>query len=259
MKRTITKKDLHTGDIIENRAGERGVVILETDCIVYQGGGLDIIEEVFTDDLFVDGTDRSADIFKVYRDSDGCLGFNKLFGPDPIYVRKNDKHTRERAAELTDKHDGKKGKVTTLIMEPTFRSYHLSYIDPSKQDDHCHCMDLDFAMSEAPSMTALGQVKIDRTFIAIPGTDKLFFVYNKYQEERHLQKVKEGIMGCMREEEKDPIISIAEGNIAVHSRCLLVRRDDSGRITNLQEGDIDRAKPYMVKMKEKEVTGNRWF
>ena len=29
MKRNFTKKDLHTGDIIENRAGERGVVILE--------------------------------------------------------------------------------------------------------------------------------------------------------------------------------------------------------------------------------------
>jgi len=88
MEKDFTKKDLHTGDIIENRAGERGVVILETDCIVYQAGGLDILEEVFTEDLFVDGTDRSGDIFKVYHDTHGCLGFNKLFGLEPVFVRR---------------------------------------------------------------------------------------------------------------------------------------------------------------------------
>jgi len=53
MRRTFTKKDLHTGDIIETRNGERGVVILELDCILYQEGGLDIFEEVFTEDLYI--------------------------------------------------------------------------------------------------------------------------------------------------------------------------------------------------------------
>ena len=78
MKHTFSKKDLHTGDIVECRNGERGVVILETDCIVWQAGGLDILDEVYTDDLFIDGQERSADIFKVYHDTDGVLGFNIL-------------------------------------------------------------------------------------------------------------------------------------------------------------------------------------
>ena len=134
MKKDFTKKDLHTGDIIENRVGERGVVILENDCIVYQAGGLDIFEEVFTDDLFIDGSDRSGDIFKVYHDEDGRLGFNKLFGLEPVFVRKNDKRTRERAAELSDKHDRNKGKVTAVLLEPHFREYKKVSIDPSVKD-----------------------------------------------------------------------------------------------------------------------------
>lgn len=52
MKNTFTKKDLQTGDIIQARNGDRGVVILEKDCILYQKGGLDCLD-IFTEDLFV--------------------------------------------------------------------------------------------------------------------------------------------------------------------------------------------------------------
>ena len=62
MKQTFTKKDLLTGDIIEERNGERGVVILEKGCILYQAGGLDELD-IFTDDLFIDGPAREGDIF----------------------------------------------------------------------------------------------------------------------------------------------------------------------------------------------------
>ena len=185
MKRDFTKKDLHTGDIIENRAGERGVVILETDCIVYQAGGLDIFKEVFTDDLFVDGTDRSGDIMKVYHDDeDGCLGFNKLFGLEPVFVRRNDRRTRERAAELSEKHDPNKGMVTAVLLEPCYRKYGEIPVDPSVRKT---IGDIDMTMSEAPSMTAAGEIKIDRTFVPVPGVENLFLLYNKYQEERHLR------------------------------------------------------------------------
>lgn len=179
IKRYFTKKDLHTGDIIENRAGERGVVILETDCIVYQAGGLDIFGEVFTDDLFVDGTDRSGDIIKVYHDTDGRLGFNKLFGQEPVFVRKSDLRTRERTAGLSEKHDPNKGKVTAIVLELCYREYQEIPVDPSVRKA---IGDIDMTMSEAPSMTAAGQIKIDRTFVPVPAAQNLFLLYNKYQE-----------------------------------------------------------------------------
>ena len=247
MKKDFTKKDLHTGDIIENRAGERGVVILETDCIVYQAGGLDILEEVFTEDLFVDGTDRSGDIFKVYHDAHGCLGFNKLFGLEPVFVRRNDIRTRKRAAELSEKHDPNMGKVTAIVLEPCYREYQEISVDPSLRKA---VGDIDLTMSEAPSMTAAGQIKIDRTFVPIPAAENLFLLYNQYQEERHLQIIeKRRDSGHPRDE--SPVFAIPEENIAVHSRCLIVRMDDSGKIINLEKDDLKNAKKYMVRMKER--------
>ena len=247
MKRDFTKKDLHTGDIIENRAGERGVVILENDCIVYQAGGLDIFEEVFTDDLFVDGTDRSGDIFKVYHDTDGCLGFNKLFGLEPVFVRRNDIRTRERAAGLSEKHDPNKGVVTAIILEPCYRRYQEIPVDPSVRKA---IGDIDMTMSEAPSMTAAGEIKIDRTFVPVPGVENLFLLYNKYQEERHLRITeKHRVSGHPRDE--SPLFAIPEEDFAVHSRCLIIRKDDSGRIVNLEKDDLEKAKKYMVRMEER--------
>ena len=40
--------------------------------------------------------------------------------------------------------------------------------------------DIDLTMSEAPSMTAAGQIKIDRTFVSIPAAENLFLLYNQY-------------------------------------------------------------------------------
>lgn len=247
MKRDFTKKDLHTGDIIENRAGERGVVILETDCIVYQAGGLDIFEEVFTDDLFVDGTDRSGDIFKVYHDTDGRLGFNKLFGLEPVFVRRNDKRTRERAAGLSEKHDPNKGMVTAIVLEPCYRKYQEILVDPSLKKA---IGDIDLAMSEAPSMTAAGQIKIDRTFVPVPAAENLFLLYNKYQEEWHLQ-INEKHRNSGHSRDESPVFAIPEENFAVHSCCLIVRKDDSGRIVNLEKDDLEKAKKYMERMEER--------
>lgn len=248
MKRIFTKKDLHTGDIIENRDGEKGVVILENDCIVYQAGGLDIFEEVFTDDLFVDGTDRSGDIMKVYHDDeDGCLGFNKLFGLEPVFVRRNDKRTRERAAELSEKHDPNKGMVTAIILEPFYRKYGEIPVDPSVRKA---IEDIDMAMSEAPSMTAAGEIKIDRTFVPFPDAENLFLLYNQYQEEWNLQIAEEHRRsGHARDD--GAVFAIPEEGIAVHSRCLIVRKDDSGRIVDLEKDDLEKAKKYMVRMEER--------
>lgn len=246
MKRDFTKKDLHTGDIIENRAGERGVVILETDCIVYQAGGLDIFEEVFTEDLFVDGMDRSGDIFKVYHDTDGRLGFNKLFGLEPVFVRRNDKRTRERAAELSEKHDPNKGSVNAILLEPCYRRYQEIPVDPSVSKA---IGDIDMAMSEAPSMTVAGQIKIDRTFVPVPDVENLFLLYNQYQEERHLRIIeKHRDFGHSRDD--SPLFAIPEEDFAVHSRCMIVRKDDSGEIVDLEKDDLEKAKKYMVRMKE---------
>lgn len=110
--------------------------------------------------------------------------------------------------------------------------------------------EIDMEMSEAPSMTAAGRIRIAGTFVPVPGADNLFMVYNQHQEKWHLQITEEGRnSGHLREE--SPVFVIPEENIAVYSRCLIVRKDESGRIVDLEKDDLKKAKKHMVRMEEK--------
>ena len=91
----------------------------------------------------------------------------------------------------------KKGCVRVIVLEPCFRKYHGLLVERTPESKK-----LDLDLSEAPSMTACGQLGIDRTFVPVPGEKNLYFLYNKYQEEWHLQndKEEEG-RGCSRDPE----------------------------------------------------------
>ena len=96
------------------------------------------------------------------------------------------------------------------------------------------------ALSQAPSMIATGQLEIDRTLLPIPGADGLYMVYNRLQEEWHLQIAAEA----------EPTFAIPEENVTVYSRCLIVRRGADGRLESLQEGDLESAGRFMSEMTE---------
>lgn len=241
MAKEFTKKNLQTGDIIETRNGEFGVVILEKGCILYQAGGLDELD-VFTDDLFVDGPERDGDIFKVYSDPEGPIGFNKRFGIAPVFSRRNDKAAKRRAAELSDKYDMRKGRARVIVLEPCFREYKELYVDKNIVS-----RELDMFLSEAPSMTACGQLGIDRTFVPVPGEENLYFLYNKYQEEWHLQRDKE-TEEWGRSKDAEPIVIIPKENIQIHSRSMIIRLDSAGIPEDLRDDDFEKAKTYLHRM-----------
>ena len=248
MKQTFTKKDLLTGDIIEERNGDRGVVILEKDCILYQAGGLDELD-IFTDDLFVDGPFREGDIFRVYRDPAGPVGLRKLYDAQPVFRRVNDRETRERAAQIDEKYDPVRGKTLTAVLEPYYRKCCKLFVDLNDERS------IDYMMSQAPSMTACGQIPIGRTYVRIPDVDGLFLLYNQYQEEWHL-KLEEKDGG--RHRNTEPLITIPEEDIRIHSRCMLVRRDGSGNIEDLRDGDLKCVQKYLHKMQLSEEENTSW-
>ena len=238
MAKEFTKKNLQTGDIIETRNGEFGVVILEKNCILYQAGGLDELD-VFTDDLFVDGPEREGDIFKVYSDPEGPIGFNKRFGIAPVFSRRNDKAAKRRAEELSDKYDMKKGRARVIVLEPCFREYKELYVDKNIES-----REWDMFLSEAPSMTACGQLGIDRTFVPVPGEENLYFLYNKYQEEWHIQRDKE-TEEWERSRDTEPIVIIPKENLQIHSRSMIIRLDSAGVPEDLRDDDFEKAKEYL--------------
>ena len=241
MEKEFTKKNLQTGDIIETRNGKFGVVILEKNCILYQAGGLDELD-VFTEDMFVDGPERDADIIKVYSDPEGPIGFNKRFGIAPVFRRKNDKAAKRRAAELSDKYDKRKGCVHVIVLEPYFRKYHGLSVERNLESRK-----LNLDLSEAPSMTACGQLGIDRTFVPVPGEKNLYFLYNKYQEEWHIQCDKE-MEEWERSRDTEPIVIIPKENIQIHSRSVIIRLDSAGVPEDLRDDDFEKAKEYLHRM-----------
>ena len=245
MQQTFTKKDLLTGDIIETRNKERGVVILEKDCILNEKGGLDELD-VYTDDLFVDGPFRDGDIFRVYRDPDGPVGLRKLYDAQLVFKRINNRETRERAAQIDEQHNPVRGKTVVGILEPHTRRCHRAYVDLLDERS------IDLMMSEAPSMTVCGQILIDRTYVRIPDTDNLFLLYNRYQEEWHLELDEEDVG---RYRNMEPLMIIPEENLQIHSRCMLVRKDSSGCIEDLRDGDLENVQKYFhqLQLSEKEA------
>ena len=98
---------------------------------------------------------------------------------------------------LCIKTNYKAGMRTGNCSGPCLRKYHGLLVERTPESKK-----LDLDLSEAPSMTACGQLGIDRTFVPVPGEKNLYFLYNKYQEEWHLQndKEEEG-RGCSRDPE----------------------------------------------------------
>ncbi len=268
MNQNFTKKDLRTGDIVEQRNGDLGVVIKDHEFILYQAGGLDELA-IFTEDLFVDGTDRSGDIFKVYRAFDEPMGFDHRFEGSVVFSRRNTQKVRKRAQELNDRHDPVAGKFRAIILEPHYRRCHLTYLNPNErhevrtvnnQKTGQMIDDIDIALSEAPSMTVCGQLKVARTLVPVPETENVFFIYNEFQETWHLQNEKEHQEMSrkwrmnhssatstkeLKEIDIPSIVDIPEHKISICSRCLIVRMNASGELDDLRPEDYEAAKKYI--------------
>lgn len=81
----MTKKDLKTGDIIVNRGGYLGVVLLETEIVLYQLIGSDWLDDIKDDLTFDDEDYKDGDVMQVYRN---CSFLDIDYNNDePIYQR----------------------------------------------------------------------------------------------------------------------------------------------------------------------------
>jgi hypothetical protein len=87
------------------------------------------------------------------------------------------------------------------------------------------------------------------------GSDIRQFLKNPWQHEWILSQIPklDGIFALHEEQKKQIcfLFGIPEENIAVYSRCLIVRKDESGRIVDLEKDDLKKAEKYMVRMEEK--------
>ena len=158
-----------------------------------------------------------------------------------VFRRYNDEKTKARTNELDNKYDQTKGKKEVVVLEPCFRRCQKLHVDFTDS------IDLDLHLSEAPSMTACGQLKKDRSYIQLPNDENLFLLYNRYQEEGHLA-VDDEDRTFRGLKDKAPIVIIPESNVKLHSRCMLVRKNSAGEAVDLLDGDLEKASAYFLRM-----------
>ena len=86
--------------------------------------------------------------------------------------------------------------------------------------------------------------KIDRTLIPIPGTEHLFLVYNKYQEEEAARWKEE----LLKEKgiNLQPLAVIPEMALVLSSRCIVCRMNEKGEYEDLQEEDFIKFMQYLT-------------
>ena len=84
--------------------------------------------------------------------------------------------------------------------------------------------------------------KVDRSMIPIPHTDNIVAVYNKFEEQRHLENLKEH--GVQMDRVK-PSLDIPELGIRIYSRVIVCRLVADGEPASLLPGDSEKFIRYL--------------
>lgn len=83
---------------------------------------------------------------------------------------------------------------------------------------------------------------IDRTIINVPNTDNIVIIYNKYQEQRELQRKKELLEN--ENYELKPLVIIPENGIELYSRAIVCRMEN-GELKSLENEDYGKFMRYL--------------
>lgn len=217
MTQNFTKKDLKTGDIVVLRNGELGVVILDTEIILYQNIGFDDLDS-FSDTLEDINDGEEYDIVSVYSGDGGPIGFYDYKDGHLVF-------DRDGAAEPEEE-------------EPEWETFSAAvrWLSGKWEITNVAKKWLDINLLKYPSMIAEKDCKLDRSMIRIPGTENLYVLYNKYYEQEQLD-ILSGIKDVRWKDEVVPVFRIPEENVVLHCHCIICRMDANMEPESLQEGD----------------------
>lgn len=246
MKKEYKLQDLKTGDIIENRDGDLGIVLAEREAIVYSISGMDYYED-FTDDLLYEGDYRGKDILTVWSDEDIVLDFidYEVMCGDPVYERHDNIEWSKEAYWEAYKEEQKKLKEERMKNRPSSYTGVIQAFYGNRTG-----IDFTEKMVDQLILGCLSEEffnpneRIDRSMIPIPGEEGLVLLYNKYQEEKTLVEKEEWYQkeGYVQK----PLAEISELNIKLYSRCLACRVDEENKVASLREEDYEKVMKYLA-------------
>lgn len=250
----MKKQDLKTGDIIINRGGYLGVVLLEQEIVLYQLIGSDPLDD-FDDNLLMTDEDYpDGDIMEVYRDTT----FLEVDDNDayPIY-RRDEKWTRPSKEEMAkrEKEREERQKERDNNMKDYIEKMMEGTIEVVTQ---CFYGNRTGTNVKPENINAFlrgsidGQFydherePVDRKLIHVPADENIVIVYDQNQEDEYLTKEFPRLYAEMAEDYKNstgreltPHISchIPELDITLHTRCFACRIDENGNFCSLKDGD----------------------
>ena len=261
----MQKKELMTGDIIVNKSGYLGIVLKDPDCIVYQTGGLDDLDD-FSEDMRYTYNDEffEGDIMQVFRNIVGYLSFTDIDEEFPIYQRnpkwrrptekeikareRKLKRLRERQEAIQKAIEMRNAEDTIYVVAQQFYGNRTGY--DIKRDE------INFFLQGIlePKLFPNADKEVDRQVVKIPNTDNLVLVYDQKQEDRYVHETFPKYLKEMGEKYKkecgkdmQPIIScvIPELNLTLHTRCFVCRIDENGDFQSLEKGDGEKFIDYL--------------
>ena len=250
----MKKNELMNGDIVVERSGHLGIVIIGADeYIVFSGQqGADYLEN-YNDDMtymYPEGAVDPGDIMQVYRGSGASFlhyeDEEMIYERDSAWTRPTEEEIKaadeakkkQRERELEDARKRKaesKADLITIVAQAFYGN---------RTGTQIRRADLDAFLQGYVDATHFSGENIDRTIVSVPETDNLVIVYNKYQEAEAIQKKelllkKEGY-------QKKPLAVIPSTGLEIYSRCIVCRINEAGEFESLQPEDYEKFMHYLA-------------
>ena len=242
MLKEMKLQDLMSGDIVVDRDGEVGIVIVEKEIMIYQNGGLDDYVD-FKDDLMRHDDYRGGDIMAVYRDEEKAINFSDYnLDYEPIYERHDN---IEWSIEAYWEEQNRLWEEKKKNRPPACYGVIQAFYGNRTQVEFTETTVDQLIMGSPGDSFWEAYKKVDRSMIPIPGEEGLVLLYNKYQEEEKLVQKEEWYQedGYVMK----PLAEIPELNVKLYSRCLACRVDEENKVTGLREEDYEKVMKYLAK------------
>lgn len=172
-----------------------------------------------------------------FNQDNNCIGIDTgcVFGGNLTALIIDNNKVKEyyqvRKGEKTMKKTKVNNEWKTIIAQAFYGNRVLTEVGEEHLDKFIlGRIDYDFPLSK--------EDKIDRTVLKLPEDNNLAIVYNKYEEEKAIEDLKKYPY--------KPLAINPETGDNLYSRCVGCRLDNNGNLCNLEKGDIEIFKKYLV-------------
>lgn len=250
----MKKKDLLSGDIIMQRDGELGIVLVEDDCILFQRYGKDELS-FFNDDLtYLDNCEENEeDIIRVYRD---CSFYDiQCNHVEPIFKRDlndNQVFDIDIIAHTLEVDEKRKKDINYANQKRTYSSNEsikvmAQHLYGNRSINHIHPLTIKPLLIGIYDYRKFSNQEVDLKIVKVPNSNNVVIIYDQIQEDIYLNpnltlKQKQDLIWFnsyrVRSDKELITCEIKEIDFKIHTNCIACKMDENGQFKSLEDCDI---------------------